>query len=141
MAVENPTILRQATKLGLIKAFMDSIIAKALDNRLLLGEPIKNPFLDYEEDDQELDEPKAKRQLFALDWKSEDLSLTTLDLQFYDKSKSTEDDEEEKVSGELEKMSSKVMKLEKECLEMRKQDSKRLFKGNEERKKQTFGRK
>ncbi|GKB82959.1 BTB/POZ domain-containing protein-like protein, partial [Tanacetum coccineum] len=36
------------------------------------------------------------------------------------KSKSKEDNEEEKVKSELEKMSSKVMELEKECLVMRK---------------------
>ncbi|KAK1415963.1 hypothetical protein QVD17_31751 [Tagetes erecta] len=90
-AIENHTILQQAIHLGLIDGCMDSIINKALGNPFLLGEPIKNPVLDdYEddEDEREFDEnvykPNAKRQLFALDWKSEDLSLTTLQLQFYE---------------------------------------------------------
>ncbi|KAI3732315.1 hypothetical protein L1987_63519 [Smallanthus sonchifolius] len=88
-AIENPTILQQAAQLGLIDACMDSIITKALDNPLLLGEPIKNPVLDDDNEfEQEFNEnvykPNDKRQLFVLDWKSEDLSLTTLHLQFYE---------------------------------------------------------
>ncbi|KAJ0547431.1 putative BTB/POZ domain, NPH3 domain, NPH3/RPT2-like family protein [Helianthus annuus] len=80
-AIDNPTLLQQAVQLGLIDGCMDSIINKALDNPLLLGEPIKNPVLD---DDESVYKPNAKRQLFVLDWKSEDLSLTSLHLQFYE---------------------------------------------------------
>ncbi|GKA64277.1 BTB/POZ domain-containing protein-like protein [Tanacetum coccineum] len=90
-AVENQIVLQQATKLGLLDSCMDSIINKALDNPLLLGEPIKNPVL-YDDDSSDDDEgfngnvykPNARRQLFVLDWKSEDLSLSTLSLQFYE---------------------------------------------------------
>ncbi|XP_076953877.1 BTB/POZ domain-containing protein At5g17580-like [Bidens hawaiensis] len=89
-AISNPTVVQQARQLGLIDSCMDSIITKALDNPLLLGEPI----LDEEEEEEEEEEdntnnenaykPNAKRQLFVLDWKSEDLSLTALHLQFYE---------------------------------------------------------
>ncbi|PWA98062.1 phototropic-responsive NPH3 family protein [Artemisia annua] len=57
-AIDNEIVLQQASKLGLLSSCMDSIINKALDNPLLLGDPIKHP--------------------------SEDLSLTTLGLQFYE---------------------------------------------------------
>ncbi|PWA47579.1 phototropic-responsive NPH3 family protein [Artemisia annua] len=43
-AIENQIVLQQASKLGLLESCMDSIINKALDIPLLLGEPIKNPF-------------------------------------------------------------------------------------------------
>ncbi|GJT54403.1 hypothetical protein Tco_0989457 [Tanacetum coccineum] len=63
-----------------------SLINKALDNPVLLGEPIKN--LVHYDDDEGFDgnvyKPNAKRQNFVLDSKSEDLSLTTLSLQFYE---------------------------------------------------------
>ncbi|KAJ0810135.1 putative BTB/POZ domain, NPH3 domain, NPH3/RPT2-like family protein [Helianthus annuus] len=85
MATKNPVIFQQAIKLGLVDACMDSIIKKALDNPLLLGKPIKNHVLD--DGDQgyngHFHKPNAKSQLFVLEWKSKDLSLTTLDLQFY----------------------------------------------------------
>ncbi|KAL8254833.1 hypothetical protein R6Q59_033054 [Mikania micrantha] len=81
-AIENPTVLQQAVQLGLIDGCMDSIINKALNNPLLLGEPIKYPVLDDDDDDDY--KPNAKRQLFVLDWKSENLSLATLHLQFYE---------------------------------------------------------
>ncbi|KAK9061119.1 hypothetical protein SSX86_018299 [Deinandra increscens subsp. villosa] len=87
-AIDNQTILQQAVQLGLTDGCMDSLISKALDHPLLLGEPIKNPALDHDDDEDESNEnvykPNAKRQLFVLDWKSEDLSLTTLHLQFYE---------------------------------------------------------
>ncbi|KAL8208716.1 hypothetical protein R6Q57_008128 [Mikania cordata] len=82
-AIENPTVLQQAVQLGLIDGCMDSIINKALNNPLLLGEPIKYPVLDDDDDDDDY-KPNAKRQLFVLDWKSENLSLATLHLQFYE---------------------------------------------------------
>ncbi|PWA91576.1 phototropic-responsive NPH3 family protein [Artemisia annua] len=90
-AIENQIVLQQASKLGLLESCMDSIINKALDIPLLLGEPIKNPVL-YDDDSSDVDEgcngngykPNARRQLFVLDWKSEDLSLTILSLQFYE---------------------------------------------------------
>ncbi|GJV04496.1 phototropic-responsive NPH3 family protein [Tanacetum coccineum] len=63
-----------ALKLGLVDGYIDSIITKALDNPLLLGEPINGNVL----------ESDATTHYLALDWKSEDLSLTTLHLQFYE---------------------------------------------------------
>ncbi|XP_024982520.1 BTB/POZ domain-containing protein At5g17580 [Cynara cardunculus var. scolymus] len=89
-AAENPVVLQQAAKLGLIDACVDSIISKAIDNPLLIGERIKNPALDDEDDDSDefngnVFKPNARRKLFVLDWKkSEDLSLTSLHLQFYE---------------------------------------------------------
>ncbi|GJR67259.1 hypothetical protein Tco_0013324 [Tanacetum coccineum] len=65
---------------------MNLVINKALDNPVLLGEPIKNP-VHYDDDegfDRNVYKPNARRQLFVLDSKSEDLSLTTLSLQFYE---------------------------------------------------------
>ncbi|XP_021817694.1 BTB/POZ domain-containing protein At5g17580-like [Prunus avium] len=76
--------LRQSLKLGLVEACMKSIITKALANPCLLGEPIKNS-TKYEDDTEEEDEgykPSARRRLFDLDWKSED--LTTLSLELYE---------------------------------------------------------
>ncbi|KAJ0625170.1 putative NPH3 domain-containing protein [Helianthus annuus] len=77
----------QAIKLGLVDACVDSIIKKALDNPLLLGKPIKNHVVDDDDGDQgyngHFHKPNAKSQLFVLEWKSKDLSLTTPDLQFY----------------------------------------------------------
>nr|XP_043608925.1 BTB/POZ domain-containing protein At5g17580-like [Erigeron canadensis] len=84
-AIDNDIVLQQAAKLGLIDGCMDAIINKALDDPLLLGEPIRNPvFEDDDDDDQDFYRPNAKRQLFALDWKSDSLSLTELHLQFYE---------------------------------------------------------
>ncbi|GJZ66760.1 phototropic-responsive NPH3 family protein [Tanacetum coccineum] len=88
-ALDNPLLL--GLVYGLLDSCMDLIINKALDNPLLLGEPIKNPVL-YDDDSRDDDEgfngnvykPNARRQLFVLDWKSEDLSLSTLSLQFYE---------------------------------------------------------
>ncbi|XP_071740541.1 BTB/POZ domain-containing protein At5g17580-like [Rutidosis leptorrhynchoides] len=89
-AIDNEIVLQQAAKLGLIDGCMDSIINKALDNPQLLGEPIKN----HDDDDSEEEDDEgyngnvykanAKRQLFVLDWKSENICLTTLDLKFYE---------------------------------------------------------
>nr|GEV14854.1 hypothetical protein [Tanacetum cinerariifolium] len=83
-AIDNEIVFQQASKLGLLSSCMDSIINKALDNPLLLGDPIKHPVLDDDDYDSDDDKPNVRRQLFVLDWKSEDLSLTTLGLQFYE---------------------------------------------------------
>ncbi|CAI9269183.1 unnamed protein product [Lactuca saligna] len=88
-ATENQIVLQQATKLGLIDACVDSIISKALNKPIYLGEPIepiKNPILSDEDEDGfngHVYKPNARRQLFVLDSK-QDLCLTTLRLQFYE---------------------------------------------------------
>nr|XP_043635280.1 BTB/POZ domain-containing protein At5g17580-like [Erigeron canadensis] len=93
-AIDDHSILQQAVNLGLVDGCMDSLINKAVDNPLLLGDPIKAPTFDDEDEDDDDDDghrfdgnvynPNAKRQLFVLDWKSEDLSLTELHLEFYE---------------------------------------------------------
>lgn len=88
-ATENQIVLQQATKLGLIDACVDSIISKALNKPIYLGEPIepiKNPILSDEDEDGfngDVYKPNARRQLFVLD-STQDLCLTTLRLQFYE---------------------------------------------------------
>ncbi|KAI3511212.1 hypothetical protein L1887_18358 [Cichorium endivia] len=88
-ATENQIILQQATKLGLIDGCVDSIISKALNNPILLGEPIEpitNHVLSDDDEDGfhgDVYKPNAKRQLFVLD-STQDLSLTQLRLQFYE---------------------------------------------------------
>ncbi|KAA8515761.1 hypothetical protein F0562_018628 [Nyssa sinensis] len=77
-------ILQQAVHLGLVDACVESIITKALANPRLLGEPIKNLTSedDSEENENRYNGPNTRRQLFVLDWKSED--LTTLSLRLYE---------------------------------------------------------
>ncbi|KAK3006880.1 hypothetical protein RJ639_016392 [Escallonia herrerae] len=77
------SILQPASKLGLVDACADSIITKALTNPHFLGEPVKIlTFDDDGEDNENTHRPNARRQLFVLDWKYED--LTTLSLQLYE---------------------------------------------------------
>ncbi|GKD46468.1 phototropic-responsive NPH3 family protein [Tanacetum coccineum] len=73
-AIESMDIHEMALQLGLVDGCIDSIITKALDNPLLLGEPINGNVV----------ESDATTHYLALSWKSEDLSLTTLHLQFYE---------------------------------------------------------
>lgn len=72
-ATDNPIVFQQAAELGLIDGCVDSIISKAIDNPLLIGEPIKNPVPDDEDDDDEFNgnvyKPNARRKLFVIDWK------------------------------------------------------------------------
>lgn len=75
-------ILQQAMELGLVDACIESIITKALANPSLLGEPIKKMNAHESEDEDDEYRPNARRRLFDLDWKSED--LTTLSLQLYE---------------------------------------------------------
>ncbi|KAJ8763228.1 hypothetical protein K2173_025613 [Erythroxylum novogranatense] len=75
--------LEQALNLGLIDACIDSIIHKALEEPRLLGEPMKISSCGQNSaDEEECFRPSARRRLFVLDWKSED--LTTLPLQLYE---------------------------------------------------------
>ncbi|PWA91575.1 phototropic-responsive NPH3 family protein [Artemisia annua] len=73
-AIESMNIHELALQLGLVDGCIDSIITKALDNPLLLGEPLN----------ANVHESDAATHYLALCWKSEDLSLTTLHLQFYE---------------------------------------------------------
>nr|GEV40133.1 hypothetical protein [Tanacetum cinerariifolium] len=73
-AIESMDIHELALQLGLVDSCIDSIITKALYNPLLLSEPINGNVL----------ESDATTHYLALSWKSEDLSLTTLHLQFYE---------------------------------------------------------
>lgn len=75
--------LQQAVHLGLVDACSESLVEKALVDPQLLGEPIKNSTYDEDsEDEEEIYRPNARRKLFVLDWKSEDLE--TLSLQLYE---------------------------------------------------------
>ncbi|XP_071728169.1 BTB/POZ domain-containing protein At5g17580-like [Rutidosis leptorrhynchoides] len=89
-AIENEIVVQQSAKHGLIDNCIDSIVNKALYNSRLLGEPIKIHVLDDEEEEED-DEghngnvyKNAKRQSIALNWKSKDICLTTLHIQFYE---------------------------------------------------------
>nr|GEX00832.1 hypothetical protein [Tanacetum cinerariifolium] len=82
-AVENQIVLQQASKLCLLDSFMDSIVNKALDNPLLLGEPIKNLVL-YDRDEGFNRNVYKLNARMQLDWKSEDLCLIAFSLQFYE---------------------------------------------------------
>lgn len=73
-------ILQQAMELGLVDACIESIISKALANPCLLGDPIKKMHVDDSEDEDEVHRPCARRRLFVLDWKSEDLTMLSLQL-------------------------------------------------------------
>ncbi|KAI3444887.1 hypothetical protein Pfo_001552, partial [Paulownia fortunei] len=76
------TVLQQAVQLGLVDYCVESIISKVLDDPRLLGEPIKNLTSDDDSDENEnAYRPNARRKLFDIDWKSED--LTTLSLRLY----------------------------------------------------------
>ncbi|KAK6162753.1 hypothetical protein DH2020_002594 [Rehmannia glutinosa] len=77
-------VLQQALQVGLIDYCVQSIISKVLDNPRLLGEPIKNLISDDDDDSVENENafrPNARRKLFDIDWKSEDLA--TLSLRLY----------------------------------------------------------
>ncbi|KAJ9179814.1 hypothetical protein P3X46_008134 [Hevea brasiliensis] len=74
--------LQQAARLGLFDAGLESLVEKALANPRYLGDPIKNSTNDDDSGDEEEGyRPNARRRLFVLDWKSEDLA--TLSLQLY----------------------------------------------------------
>ncbi|PIN10364.1 hypothetical protein CDL12_17054 [Handroanthus impetiginosus] len=73
-------VLQQALKLGLVDYCVESIITKVLDDPRLLGEPMKS---DDDSDENEIVfRPNARRKLFEVDWKSDD--LTTLSLRIYE---------------------------------------------------------
>ncbi|CAI9769401.1 unnamed protein product [Fraxinus pennsylvanica] len=77
-------VLEHAVNLGLVDACMESIVAKVQEDPHLLGDPIKN--LSSDDDGSDGNEmvyrPNARRRLFDLEWKSED--LTVLSLRFYE---------------------------------------------------------
>ncbi|PON56695.1 NPH3 domain containing protein [Parasponia andersonii] len=80
-------ILNQAVQIGLVGACLESLIAKALSDPSLLGDPINKAFVDDEseaDDDEDNDyhHPSARRRLFVLNWQSED--LITLSLRLYE---------------------------------------------------------
>ncbi|CAL5382428.1 unnamed protein product [Camellia sinensis] len=76
-------ILEQAVNLGLVDACIESIVGQALVEPRLLGEPIKNSINDDDSESQENGyRPNARRQLFVLDWQSQD--LISLSLQLYE---------------------------------------------------------
>lgn len=75
--------LQQAVQLGLVDACLESLVKKAHTEPRLIGAPMKN--LNCDEDSEDTEDgyrPDARRRLFFLDWKSED--LTTLSLKFFD---------------------------------------------------------
>ncbi|KAL6575585.1 hypothetical protein OROHE_000962 [Orobanche hederae] len=81
-------ILEHALHLGLIDYCLETLISKALQNPSLLGEPIKNNLFLTSDDECDSDgnekngyRPNARRKLFDIDWKSED--LTSLSLRLY----------------------------------------------------------
>ncbi|KAL3501673.1 hypothetical protein ACH5RR_036122 [Cinchona calisaya] len=74
-------ILQQAVDLGLVGACVESVITKALEHPQLLGEPMKNLTCnDDGEDSETAIRPNVRRKLFAIDWKSEDLTMLSLRL-------------------------------------------------------------
>ncbi|KAF4395308.1 hypothetical protein F8388_001695, partial [Cannabis sativa] len=82
-------ILDQAVQLGLDGACFDSLMAKALSDPRLLGEPINTDTSSEEEEDEIEDKdkefhhwPSARRRLFGLNLQNED--LTTLSLRLYE---------------------------------------------------------
>ncbi|KAL0425501.1 UNVERIFIED_CONTAM: BTB/POZ domain-containing protein [Sesamum radiatum] len=75
-------VLQQAVQLGLVDYCVESIISKVLNDPRLLGEPIKKSISDDDSDENEnAYRPNARRKLFDINWKSEDLS--TLSLRLY----------------------------------------------------------
>ncbi|KAL3832983.1 hypothetical protein ACJIZ3_007719 [Penstemon smallii] len=75
-------ILQQAIQLGIIDHCAESVILKVLENPRLLGEPIKNSTSNDESDEnRDAYRPNARRKLFDVNWKSED--LTTLPMRIY----------------------------------------------------------
>lgn len=70
-------VLQQAVELGLLDYCVESIISKVIDDPRLLGEPIKNE--DSDENDNSY-RPNARRKLFDIDWKPEDLASLSLRL-------------------------------------------------------------
>ncbi|XP_024156392.1 BTB/POZ domain-containing protein At5g17580 [Rosa chinensis] len=77
-------VFQQSWKLGLVHECLDSIIRKAKASPQLLGEPIKNSTANADDSDEDYEgyKPNARRRLFDLNWKPED--LTTLSLQLYE---------------------------------------------------------
>ncbi|KAL2514121.1 BTB/POZ domain-containing protein [Forsythia ovata] len=78
-------VLEQAVNLGLVDACMESIVTKVQEDPRLLGDPIKYLSSDGDDDSDENKNayrPNARRRLFELEWKSED--LTVLSLRFYE---------------------------------------------------------
>ncbi|KAL9156183.1 hypothetical protein ABFS82_09G057200 [Erythranthe guttata] len=76
-------ILDHASELGLVDYCAKSIISKAMEDPRLLGESIKIniPISDGEDSNEEnVYKPNARRKLFDIEWKSEDLSLLGLRL-------------------------------------------------------------
>ncbi|KAL8062226.1 hypothetical protein ABFX02_02G133600 [Erythranthe guttata] len=74
-------MLDHASELGLIDYCAQSIISKAMEDPRLLGESIGSvPISDEEEEDSNEYKPNARRKLFDIEWKSEDLSSLGLRL-------------------------------------------------------------
>ncbi|KAL3622348.1 hypothetical protein CASFOL_033759 [Castilleja foliolosa] len=73
-------VFSHAHQLGLIDYCVDSIISKAIENPCLLGEPFKSNLSDDDDDEDDVYRPNARRKLFDLDWKSEDLTNVSLRL-------------------------------------------------------------
>ncbi|CAI9764714.1 unnamed protein product [Fraxinus pennsylvanica] len=74
----------QAVNLGLVDACIESIVTKVQEDPCLLGEPIKNLSSDDDDGDEKenVHKPNARRRLFDLEWKPEDLEV--LSLRFYE---------------------------------------------------------
>lgn len=73
--------LQQAVQLDLVDACFRSLVQKAQADPHLLGAPMKN--LNCDEDSEDADDayrPNARRKLFVIDWKSEDLTVLSLPL-------------------------------------------------------------
>lgn len=76
------SIYKQAADFGLVDACTESLIAKALMDPILLGEPIKNSAcVDDKEDLDNAYRPNARRRLFDLELQSD--YLTMLPLRIY----------------------------------------------------------
>lgn len=70
-------VLQQAVEIGLVDACAESLVAQALDDPRLLGEPIK---IDGCDGDENGFRPNARRKLFDIEWKSEDLTVLAIRL-------------------------------------------------------------
>nr|GMD59461.1 BTB/POZ domain-containing protein At5g17580-like [Ipomoea batatas] len=70
-------VLQHAIEIGLVDACAESLVAQALDDPRLLGEPVKIDGCDGEENGLR---PSARKKLFDIEWKSEDLTVLAIRL-------------------------------------------------------------
>ncbi|XP_019191989.1 PREDICTED: BTB/POZ domain-containing protein At5g17580-like [Ipomoea nil] len=70
-------VLQQAIEIGLVDGCAESLVAQALDDPRLLGEPVEIDGCGGEENGLK---PSARRKLFDIEWKSEDLTVLAIGL-------------------------------------------------------------